>query len=49
MVDKTIDSFALLHEAVEAQGKKTMIYRGVKDTSYELVPKVGRYAKFKEG
>lgn len=47
MADKTIDSFAALHEAVEAQGKKPMIYRGVKDASYELVPKIGRYAKLK--
>ncbi len=48
MVEKTINSFAVLHEAVQKQGKKFIIYRGVKDIAYELVPKVGRYAKFKE-
>ncbi len=48
MVERTIDSFGALHEAVQEHGKKVMIYRGVKDITYELVPKVGRYAKFKD-
>lgn len=41
-----IDSFAALHKAVEADGDNIMIYRGVKDASYALIPKVGRFARF---
>ncbi len=46
--EKIIDSFATLHEAVQECGKKVMIYRGVKDVDYQLVPKVGRIAKFEK-
>ncbi|NOS36343.1 MAG: FRG domain-containing protein [Deltaproteobacteria bacterium] len=47
MEDKRIDSFGALHYAVQEYGKKTILFRGVKDISYGLVPKVGRYEKFK--
>jgi len=47
VADKTIDSFAALHEAVQEHDENVVIYRGVKDVTYELVPRVGRYAKFK--
>lgn len=48
MASRTIDSFAALHRAIEHQGGKVVIYRGVKDVRYKLVPKVGRYPKFKD-
>ena len=41
-----IDNFEKLHEVVQRYGKKVMIYRGVKSLKYELIPKIGRYAKF---
>lgn len=47
MDDKRIDSFGALHDAVQECSNKTIIFRGVKDVDYKLVPKVGRYAKFK--
>ena len=47
MTGKTIKTFASLHKAVMQNDEKTMIYRGVKDTSHKLVPKVGRYENFK--
>ena len=47
-MNKTIDSFGSLHDAVQECGKKTILFRGVKDTNYGLVPKIGRYKKFKE-
>jgi len=37
-----IKSFDQLHEVVMSYGRKIMAYRGVKDSSYELIPKVGR-------
>nr|CBX30566.1 hypothetical protein N47_E40780 [uncultured Desulfobacterium sp.] len=37
-----IKSFGQLHEVVMSYGRKIMAYRGVKDSSYGLVPKVGR-------
>ncbi len=46
MDDKKIDSFGALNDAVQECGEKVMIFRGVKDISYRLVPKVGRYKKF---
>ncbi len=39
---KSIESFAKFHEAIEAFGKRTVIYRGLRKESYLLVPKVGR-------
>ena len=48
MHDKKIDSFGALHDAVQEYGKKTIIFRGVKDINYGLVPKVGRYKKFQK-
>jgi len=48
MKDKRIDSFGALHDAVQEYGKKTILFRGVKDITYELVPKVGRYKKFED-
>jgi hypothetical protein len=48
MASLVLDSFADLHSAVEEHGSSTTIYRGVKDVSYRLIPKVGRYKKFKD-
>jgi hypothetical protein len=48
MKDKRIDSFGTLHDAIQEYGRKTILFRGVKDINYELVPKVGRYNKFKQ-
>ena len=42
MEEIRIKSFGQLHEAVMSYGRKITAYRGVKDSSYELVPKVGR-------
>jgi hypothetical protein len=47
MADKLAESFEDLHKWVESFGKKTIIYRGLRDLTFELVPKVGRYKKFK--
>ncbi|MDC4224476.1 MAG: FRG domain-containing protein [Candidatus Manganitrophus sp.] len=47
MADKVINSFSDLHAAVEAYGDSIIIYRGVKDKDFKLVPKIGRYKKFK--
>lgn len=46
MTEVQINSFTDLHEAVEAIGDKVVIYRGVKDASYRLIPNVGRYPEF---
>jgi hypothetical protein len=46
MTEHTINKFEDLHKVVQAYGEKTIIYRGVKDISFELVPNVGRYKKF---
>lgn len=46
MKDKRIGSFGALHDAIQEYGRKIILFRGVKDISYELVPKVGRYNKF---
>jgi hypothetical protein len=43
MKEKIIKSFSDLHEIVQGYGKKTVIYRGVKKLSHELLPHVGRY------
>ena len=40
-----IQSFNELHSAVEKHRGQTFIYRGVKSTSYQLIPKLGRYKK----
>jgi len=47
MTDRMIKSFADLHACVESYEHKTVIYRGVTDVSYELIPDVGRYEDFK--
>ena len=41
-VKARITSFDQLHEAVMSYGRSITAYRGVKDWSYELIPKVGR-------
>ena len=48
MADTVAESFEDLHTWVEDFGGKTMIYQGVRDLSCELVPKVGRYTKFRD-
>jgi hypothetical protein len=45
--DITVESFEDLHNCVDSYGKKWMLYRGVKDACWELIPRVGRYRKFK--
>ncbi len=40
--DIIIKSFEEFHQAIMAYGRKTIAYRGVRKTSYELIPKVGR-------
>jgi hypothetical protein len=47
MADTVAESFEDLHKWVQDFRRKSMIYRGVRDLSYELVPKVGRYTKFR--
>jgi hypothetical protein len=47
MAKVTVGSFEKLHQRVQSYGSKVMIYRGVKDTGYALIPKVGRYDCFK--
>lgn len=37
-----INSFNQLHEAIMSYARKIVVYRGVKDSSYQLVPKIGR-------
>jgi hypothetical protein len=37
-----VKSFEEFHQAVMAYGKTTVVYRGVRKSSYELVPKIGR-------
>ncbi|MFZ1730013.1 MAG: FRG domain-containing protein [Bacteroidota bacterium] len=48
MADKEIESFGDFHRAVEAYSGKTVIFRGVRSTDHKLVPKIGRYKKFKK-
>lgn len=48
MAEYIVDSFEELHKVIQTYGKSVMIYRGVKDTSYELIPNVGRYKKFEK-
>jgi hypothetical protein len=45
-----IKSFEGLHEAVVSLSarRKTIIYRGVRDVSHKLVPKIGRSKKFRD-
>jgi hypothetical protein len=45
MADKEIWKFDDLYEAVEGYSDITVVYRGVKSTSYKLVPKIGRYKR----
>jgi hypothetical protein len=40
--ESRIKSFDQLHEAIMSYGRKIFVYRGVRDTSYELIPKIGR-------
>lgn len=46
MADANINSFSDLHEAIQNYNDNTMIYRGVENPAYELVPDIGRYEKF---
>jgi hypothetical protein len=48
MADKQIVTFEDFHRAVEAYSGKTVIFRGVRSTEHKLVPKIGRYKKFKK-
>lgn len=42
MEEYRIHSFGELHEIIDRYENRTMIYRGVKSVSYDLVPKIGR-------
>ncbi|MEA2002076.1 MAG: FRG domain-containing protein [Actinomycetota bacterium] len=46
MHDVVIRSFADAHEIVAGFRDKAMVYRGVRSVDYELVPKIGRFARF---
>src|SRR5688572_33104522 len=43
MADIVISKFNDLYTAVERYSDITVVYRGVKSTSYKLIPKIGRY------
>ena len=45
-IQAEIDSFEKLHKAIQKYGRKVMVYRGEKSLEHELIPKIGRYAKF---
>lgn len=42
MAEIYIKTFEELHQAILSYGRKTVAYRGVRDTAYKLVPKIGR-------
>ena len=42
MEEYTVHSFAELHKIIDGYRDRTMIYRGVKSTEFELLPKIGR-------
>jgi hypothetical protein len=42
MQEVPINSFEELHNAIMSYGRKTIAYRGVRNSSYELIPKIGR-------
>lgn len=44
--DIEIACFEDLHAAVQTFGEESVVYRGVKDASQQLIPKVGRYDEF---
>jgi FRG domain len=48
MADIMIPTFEKFHRAVQSYSGKTVIFRGVRKVSYPLVPKIGRYDKFKK-
>jgi hypothetical protein len=48
MADKRIESFEDLHRAIETYSGKIVIFRGVRLESHQLIPKIGRYKKFKK-
>lgn len=37
-----VDNFEDLHKIIQSHNQNTTVYRGVKDNSFELIPKVGR-------
>lgn len=43
MAKRIVKSFTDLHNIIQSYQKKTIIYRGVRDGSYELQPDAGRY------
>ena len=45
MADKSISSFADLHQAIESYSDITVVFRGVKSLAYTLIPTIGRYKK----
>src|SRR5215208_4267882 len=42
MKEIEINTFAALHEIIEAYDARTVIYRGIKSVKFPLIPKVGR-------
>jgi hypothetical protein len=45
MADIPIESFNDLYDAVEQYSDLTVIYRGVRSITYQLIPKIGRYRR----
>jgi type I restriction enzyme M protein len=43
---RVVSDFEEFHAVILDLGSGTIIYRGVTDVSYQLVPKIGRYKKF---
>ena len=42
MVERVIRSFEEFHQAIMAYKKRIIVYRGVRKSSYKLLPKIGR-------
>lgn len=45
MTDRRISTFNDLYKCVEAYSDISVVYRGVRSVSHELIPKIGRYKK----
>lgn len=43
METAVVTTYSQYHDAVMSFGKNVVVFRGVKSTEYELIPKIGRY------
>lgn len=43
MKEKSIKSFAHFHDEIQKNNNLIVIYRGVRNVNYELIPKIGRF------